>query len=107
MLSEPFRVPSTAIFLSVVSYLSTAWCSRRSVIEASALSVLVGDSTRDVHGVQEDEDVRLKELHQQLQERDQDEEDPGQHADRSVLEAHLEDEVLPAQREQDQEQVAR
>src|SRR5512144_3160618 len=73
---------------------------------SSGLSVLFCESTGDVHGVEQDEDVGLQELDQELQEADRDEEQPGQEADRLHQGRSVEQEVLAADREQDDQQVA-
>src|SRR3546814_6884466 len=103
MLSEPFRVPSTAIFLSVIFLLETG-VEKSQVVRIG--SVLVSQGTLDVHGVQQNEHVGLQELNQELQEGDQDEEQPGHHSDDRVGTGHLDDKVLATEGEEDEQHVA-
>ena len=72
MLSEPSTAVPFGCFLEVL-------------LGDERVSVLVCERARDVHGVQQDEDVGLQELDQQLEEADRDEEQPRQERIRFAL----------------------
>src|SRR3954451_9297964 len=98
MFAEPVTMIPFGLFL-LVSRVVLGWC--RAVLECSGRSsVLVCQRAGDVHGVEQDEDVGLEELHQQLEEGDRDEQQPGEDADRLDETGTVQQQVLATDREQ-------
>src|SRR6476619_7835337 len=93
MLSEPVTMVPFGCFLEVLP-------------GDERVSVLVCESARDVHGVQQDEDVGLQELDQQLEEADRDEEQPRQESDGLQEGGAVHKEVVPAEGEEQDQDVA-